>query len=60
MKIRHLLALTRIVDHGRLAVALDRTVFHGNTLRIPFVDFPIVQVLPVKQKFPTIGFFGFG
>lgn len=60
VKIRHLLALTRVVDHGRLAVAFDRTVLDRNTFRIPFIDFPIVQVLPVKQKFPTIGFFGFG
>jgi hypothetical protein len=33
---------------------------HGNTLRIPFIDFPIIQILPVKQKFPPICFFGFG
>ena len=49
-----------VVDHGRFTVAFDRTVLDGNTLRIPFVDFPIVQVLPVKQEFPTIHFFGFG
>jgi len=49
-----------VVDHGWFTMALDRTVLDRNTLRIPFIDFPIIQVLPVKQKFPTIRFFGFG
>ena len=60
MKIRHLLIFTGVVDHGGFAMAFDRTVLDGNTLRIPFIDFPIIQILPVKQKFPPIRFFGFG
>jgi hypothetical protein len=37
-------------------MAFDRTVLDGNTLWIPLIDFPILEVFPLNKSFHPSAF----